>query len=91
MISETLAIIHLLQVLMAKRPQVHVMNRMKLNLLQVKVEAGESVSKATLDLLSRILWSSKRAKLAKPWKLSMKRKNVKRNFLLRSVLIKWIL
>ena len=48
-------------------PIVHAMNKMKLNLLQVKEEVGESVSK-TLDLHFG-----------------------RRNFILRSVLIKWIL
>jgi len=68
-ILETLAIICMLQVLMAKGPQVHAMNKMKLNLLQVKEEVGESVSKVTLDPLSRIMWSLKRVKQAKLWKL----------------------
>jgi hypothetical protein len=50
-------------------PIVHAMNKMKLNLLQVKEEVGESVSKVTLDLHLRIMWSLKRVKQAKLWKL----------------------
>ena len=69
MILVTLAIIHMLQVLMAKGPQMHVMNKMKLNPLQVKEEVRESVSKVTLDMFLRIMWSLKRAKQAKLWKL----------------------
>ncbi|KAF8721885.1 hypothetical protein HU200_022829 [Digitaria exilis] len=94
MIMATLVQIHLLPILMAKRPQV----LMKFNLLhlikiqgRVKVEVGESVSKITLDLPLRIMLTSKRAKRAKLWKLLKKREGVMKSFLLRSVLRKWIL